>query len=79
METEITTMKPSDLEIPQDGIVFIFGGEEEMAMAYIGTPKMSDQLRAEAIYKLLADTNADGKQMMTATIRGLSMLNMRLH
>jgi len=79
METEISTMRPEDLDIPKDGIVFIFGGEEEVSMAYIGAPLMSDQLRAEAIYKLISETNADGKKMMTATIRGLAMLNHKLH
>lgn len=79
METAISTMRPEDLDIPKDGVVFIFGGEEEMSMAYIGAPLMADQLRAEAIYKLLSETNADGKRMMTATIRGLACLDMRVH
>lgn len=79
METELQTMRPEDVELPKDGVVFIFGGDEAMAMAYIGAPQMQDQLRAEAIYKLISDTNADGKKMMTAAIRGLAMLNHKLH
>ena len=79
METEFESLRPEDLELPKDGVVFMFGGEEEVAMAYLGDPKMDDRLRAEAIYKLLSETNADGKRMMTATIRGLACLDMRLH
>jgi len=79
METEFESMRPEDLELPKDGVVFMFGGEEEVAMAYLGDPKMDDRLRAEAIYKLLSDTNAMPKKMNTAVIRGLACLDMRLH
>lgn len=79
METEFESMRPEDLELPKDGVVFMFGGEEEVAMAYLGDPKMDDRLRAEAIYKLLSDTNAMPKKMNTVVIRGLACLDMRLH
>jgi len=79
METEFESMRPEDLELPKDGVVFMFGGEEEVAMAYLGDPKMDDRLRAEAIYKLLSDTNATPNKMNTAVIRGLACLDMRLH
>lgn len=79
METEFESLRPEDLELPKDGVVFMFGGEEEVAMAYLGDPKMDDRLRAEAIYKLLSDTNAMPKKMNTVVIRGLACLDMRLH
>ena len=79
METEFESMRPEDLELPKDGVVFMFGGEEEVSMAYLGDPKMDDRLRAEAIYKLLSETSAAPKKMNTAVIRGLACLDMRLH
>lgn len=79
METELETMRPEDLELPENGIVFMFGGHEEMSMAYIGDPKMDDRLRAEAIYRLMTETNGVPKKMNTAVIRGLACLDMRVH
>ena len=79
METEFESMRPEDLELPKDGVVFMFGGEEDVSMVYLGDPKMDDRLRAEAIYKLLSETSAAPKKMNTAVIRGLACLDMRLH
>lgn len=79
VETELETMHPSDMQLPENGVVFMFGGEEEVSMAYLGAPHMADRLRAEAIYKLLTENNADGKRMMTTVIRGLAVLNHKLH
>lgn len=80
METELSTMRPEDVELPNNGVVFIFGGDEgEMAMMYLGDPKMDDRLRAEAVYRLISETNAVPKKMNTAVIRGLACLGMSVH
>lgn len=79
MSVQLETMKPEDLKLPENGIVFILEGDTGMSMAYLGSPPMTDQLRAEAIYKLVTENAAVGKKMMTTVIRGLAVLNNPLH